>query len=118
MSLPDITKPEMDLLESSFFESGGPTMPQLPTPASIIDQHGDSERARVIIIENPPMAVKVGGPEELRLEEVQAMCAIRQVFPKGEVPVPEVFGWRHHGEQLFVYMPEIPLMRECLGVQS
>jgi hypothetical protein len=32
------------------------------------------------------------------------MRAIRQVFPNGEVPVPEVFGWRKHGDQVFIYM--------------
>jgi hypothetical protein len=102
-ALPDITKPEMDFLDASFFRSVDGSVPQLPSPTSIIKQHGDGA-SRVIVLVDLSMAVKVGDRESLRLEEVQAMRATRQVFPHGEVPIPEVFGWRRHNQQLFVYM--------------
>jgi hypothetical protein len=97
----------MDFLDSSFFQSSSASTRRLPTPQSIISQYGDGGK-RVIILANLSMVVKIGFLEELRLEEVQTMCAIRQAFPQGEIQVPEVFGWRRyggrHGEQLFVYM--------------
>lgn len=50
------------------------------------------------------MAVKIDDASYLNLEEAQTMRAIQQAFPNGEVPVPEVFGWRTHGTQIFIYM--------------
>ncbi|KAK4544874.1 hypothetical protein LTR36_003778 [Oleoguttula mirabilis] len=43
------------------------------------------------------------------------MRALRQAFPQGEVPVPEVFGWRRHEGQNFIYMSLIhgPTLREA-----
>lgn len=32
------------------------------------------------------------------------MMAMRQAFPNGEVPVPEVFWWRRYEDQVFIYM--------------
>ncbi|KAI5457659.1 kinase-like domain-containing protein [Mariannaea sp. PMI_226] len=102
-SLPDISKPEMDFLDSSFFQSDKSPRPQLPTPASIIEAYGDGG-ARVVKIENLNIAVKINHTSHLRLEEAQTMRVIRQIFPNGEVPVPEVFGLRRHRNQNFVYM--------------
>ncbi|KAL7917162.1 phosphotransferase enzyme family protein [Trichoderma austrokoningii] len=105
-TLPDISKAEMDFLDS-FFQSDQFPRPQLPTPASIIHNHPT--------IKELNMVVKINHASYLRLEEAQAMCAIRQVFPNGEVPVPEVFGWRRHGNQVFLYMSLIhgPTLREA-----
>lgn len=58
--------------------------------------------------EHLSLAVKFGDSSYLRLEEAQTMRAIRQVFVNSEVPVPEVFGWRKHGDQNFIYMSLIP----------
>lgn len=44
----------------------------------------------------------------IRLEEVQAMIAIRRAFPNGDVPVPEVFGWKHHDEKIYIYQSLAP----------
>lgn len=102
LALPDITKPEMDFIESSFFQSSDCQMPRLPSPASIIQQYGN--QGHVVIIEHLVLAVKIGYADRVRLEEVQAMRAIRQVFLHYEIPIPKVFGWRTHGQQLFMYM--------------
>lgn len=89
LALPDISKSEMDFLDSSFFRSHA----SLPTPASILQQYG-ARGACVIKIPDLSMAVKIDQASYLRLEEVPTMYAMRQMFPDGEVPVPEVFGWR------------------------
>ncbi|KAM0425331.1 hypothetical protein ACHAPT_009387 [Fusarium lateritium] len=54
------------------------------------------------------MAVKINYEPYLRLEEAQTMWAVRKLFPNGEVPVPEVFGWRKYGGRVFIYMSLIP----------
>ncbi|KAK7430658.1 hypothetical protein QQZ08_002700 [Neonectria magnoliae] len=102
-TLPDISKAEMDFLDSSFFQSDKSPRPQLPTPTSIIQQYGDGG-ARVVKIESLNIAVKINHASYLRLEEAQTIRVIRQIFPNGEVPVPELFGWRRHGDQIFIYM--------------
>jgi hypothetical protein len=102
-ALPDISKANVDFLDSSFFQSAKSPRPELPTPASIIQQYGDNG-ACVVKIESLNLVVKINQASYLRLEEVQTMLAIRQVFPNGEVPVPEVFGWRKYEDQVFIYM--------------
>ncbi|KAF4997580.1 hypothetical protein FGRMN_3785 [Fusarium graminum] len=101
--LPDISKLEADFLDTSFFKSDEACRAQLPTPASIIEKYGDGG-ARVVRIEHLNVAVKINLVCHLHLEEAQTMRAIRQMFPNGEIPVPEVFGWRTHGRQHFIYM--------------
>lgn len=105
VTLPDISRPEMDFLDTSFFQNDTSPPPQLPTPASIIERYGDKGR-RVILIDELDMVVKTNYESDLRLEEVQTMRAIREMFLHHDVqvPVPEVFGWRRHGEQVFIYM--------------
>jgi aminoglycoside phosphotransferase (APT) family kinase protein len=109
MALPDISRPEMDSLDTSFFQNDTSPPPQLPTPAFIIERYGDKGRC-VVTIDELDMVVKINYESDLRLEEVQTMRAIREMFLHHDVqvPVPEVFGWRRHGEQVFIYMSLIP----------
>lgn len=100
-ALPDITEPEMDFVDSSFFS--GDSSRQLPTPATLLQEYG-GRQTRVIKIEHLNMVVKTNHESKLRLEELQAIWAIRQAFPNGEIPVPEIFGWRRHCGQIFIYM--------------
>ncbi|KAF4462113.1 phosphotransferase enzyme family [Fusarium albosuccineum] len=102
-ALPDISQSEMDLLDSSFFQSGDSPRPQLPTPASILEEYGD-HGADVVKIKELNLAVKINAQSYLKLEEVQTMWALRKIFPNGEVPVPEVFGWRIYDGRVFLYM--------------
>lgn len=92
----------MDFHDTSFFESNGPSLPQLPTP-EILQQHPDLSDG-VVKFEHLNLVVKAGYADYLRLEEAQTMQALRQAFPDNEVPVPEVFGWKTSGEQVFIYM--------------
>ncbi|KPM43226.1 hypothetical protein AK830_g3342 [Neonectria ditissima] len=102
-SLPDISKPEMDFSDTSFFQSQDNEPRQLPTPASIVkDLPGLCEC--VIKLENLNLAVKIGRPQYLRLEEAQSLQILRQIFPTHEVPVPEVFGWKSYRGFNFMYM--------------
>ncbi|POR35336.1 Phosphotransferase enzyme family protein [Tolypocladium paradoxum] len=100
-SLPDISKAEMDFHDSSFFRCNA--RPQLPTPTAILQQFPD-RGATVVKFEHLNLAVKYGHSSYPRLEEAQTMRAIRQAFPHDDIPVPEVFGWRKHGDLNFIYM--------------
>ena len=75
-TLPDISETTVDFLDSSFFQSAGSPRPELPTPASNIQQHGDNG-ARVVKTESLNLKVKINEASDLRLEEVQTMCAMR-----------------------------------------
>ena len=101
-ALPDITQPEMDFIESSFFQSGDSSR-SLPTPAALLKEYSQ-RNTRVIKMEHLNMVVKINHESKLRLEELQAICAVRQAFPSGEIPVPEIFGWRKYCGQVFIYM--------------
>ncbi|WXC60307.1 hypothetical protein SNK03_006172 [Fusarium graminearum] len=108
-ALPDITQPEMDFLDSSFFQTRDSTQarPQLPTPASLFEEYGDCG-ADVITIKELNLAIKTDAQAYLNLEEVQTLWVIRKVFPNGDVPVPELFSWRKYGDWVFIYMSLVP----------
>jgi hypothetical protein len=103
-SLPDISREEADFLDTSFFQSNGASSshPRLPTPTEISRDPSHNNR-KVVIFKSLNLAVKVKHKSTIKLEEVQAMIAIRRAFPNGEVPVPEVFGWRQHNEKIYIY---------------
>ncbi|WVO17677.1 hypothetical protein L204_105374 [Cryptococcus depauperatus] len=105
-SLPDISQDEMDFRDTSFFQPGNP-LNELPSPASILQQFGD-RGATVVKMPHLNLAVKLGHNSYLRLEKAQTMIAMKQVFTDGQVPVPEVFGWRKHGDLNFIYMSLVP----------
>lgn len=103
--LPDISQPEMDFYESSFFRpatSTSPT-PQLPPPA-LVREKTKTRAVRVVNFEHLNLVVKFGSPSRVKLEEAQAMWAIGQMFPVKDVPVPELFGWRVDKGENFIYM--------------
>lgn len=102
-SLPDASNLEVNFYDTSFFRSNSSHLPQLPSPASILQQH-PHHGASVVKYAHLNLAVKFGDASYLRIEEAQTMRALRQLFVHGEVPVPEVFGWRRHGDQNFIYM--------------
>ncbi|PNY21222.1 Uncharacterized protein TCAP_07279 [Tolypocladium capitatum] len=115
-SLPDVLEAEIDFYDTSFFQSSAAPSPQLPTPSSILAQW-PKLGSGVVKFEHLHLAVKFGDSTYVRLEEAQTMRAIRQAFPHNDVPVPEVFGWRKHGDQNFIYMGLIrgPTLRQAWG---
>lgn len=102
-TLPNTSQAEVNFYDTSFFQNATHASRQLPTPASIL-QSSPNHAAGLIKFDCLNLAVKFGPSTYLRLEEAQTMRAIRQAFPGGEVPVPEVFGWRKHEGQNFIYM--------------
>lgn len=103
-SLPDISLSEMDFRDTSFFQSQE-TPVELPTPAEIMQKYPEiGDGSRIARFDDINLIVKLGPTDYLRLEEVQTMWAMRQVFPNGEIPVPEVFGWRTVDDRHFIYM--------------
>lgn len=106
-TLPDISQPDMDILDSSFFQTGKSPRPQLPSPASIYQSTTEGRRTRggVTRFEELHLAVKMSSPSNLTsiLQEAQTMYAIRRLFLDGQVPVPELFGWRRYKERVFIY---------------
>jgi hypothetical protein len=103
--LPDITKSAMDFGESSFFQSGNP-LQQLPEPAALLQGTFPGAKAfhRVIKIEHLNMIVKSNDESWTHLEELQVLWAVQRAFPNGEIPVPELFGWRKYEGRVFIYM--------------
>jgi len=106
-TLPDITQPSMDFLDSSFFRQHQHKTRVLMSPAEIIRKYGRHGQ-EVIMLDDPPMAVKIHHVERFRLEEIQTMVAMRSIFPVGDIIVPEVFGYRHHDGMIHVYMSVMP----------
>lgn len=103
-SLPDISLSEMDFRDTSFFQSQE-TPVELPTPAEIMQKYPEiGDGSGIARFDDINLIVKLGPTDYLRLEEVQTMWAMRQVFPNGEIPVPEVFGWRTVDDRHFIYM--------------
>lgn len=54
-----------------------------------------------VIFEEMGLFVKWGG--SVQLSEAQCLWAVRH-FLKGDVPVPEVYGWHTEGNEKYIYM--------------
>jgi aminoglycoside phosphotransferase len=52
------------------------------------------------------MGLYVKWGSEIRTAEGQSLYAIRH-YLKNDVPVPEIYGWRTDGDQVFLYMEAI-----------
>ncbi|KAI0867233.1 kinase-like domain-containing protein [Hypoxylon argillaceum] len=102
-SLPDISRDEHEFHDTSFFQSQAGRTVHLPSPTEVLREHPNLSNG-VAIYEDLNLVVKFDDLRFLRREEAQALRAIRQAFPDGEVPVPEVFGWKVCGHRMFLYM--------------
>ncbi|KAI1312840.1 kinase-like domain-containing protein [Xylaria venustula] len=102
-SLPDISRDEYDFHDTSFFQSQAGRTVQLPSPTEVLQRHSGLRRG-VVTYEDLNLVVKFNSSHFLRREEAQTLRAIKQAFPEGEVPVPEVFGWRVYDGCTFLYM--------------
>lgn len=99
----------VDFLETGFFRSreAWPNRPSLPTTAHVRDRVG-GETAGTVSFPELGLFVKFGPPHRVRLEEAQALQAIRRAFPSDEVRSPELVGWRKEGDVSYIYMSLIP----------
>jgi hypothetical protein len=101
--LPDCLRTELDFPESTFFKLNGPDS-HLPTPFEVrAASQGDPTHPQPppVIFESLNLLVKYG--PHVHISEAQCLWLIRRVFGN-EVPVPEVYGWRIEGRQVFIYM--------------
>ncbi|KAK4156990.1 hypothetical protein C8A00DRAFT_40576 [Chaetomidium leptoderma] len=86
----DISKPEMDFHETSFFRpvsstSPAPQGPPLPAPA-LVREESQAQGRKTVKFEHLNLLVKFGHPSRVRLEEAQAIRAIGRLFPAKDVP--------------------------------
>lgn len=103
--LPDESVLEMNFLDSSFF-SEDPNR-DLPTPAQVRERSEGKRRGNRplgVIFDEHKIFVKYG--RETKIREAQCLWFIKRTFGD-EVPVPEIYGWRVDGEQVFIYMEYI-----------
>lgn len=103
--LPDESMQEMNFLDSSFFTKD-PSR-SLPTPAQVRAlATGESRGTRPfgVIFKEFNIFVKYG--REAKTREAQCLWFIKRTFGN-EFPVPEVYGWRVDGNEVFIYMEHI-----------
>ena len=94
-------KPELDFLDSSFFQSKQPGQ-RLPTPAEVRELATVKKfRPPPVTIEHLNLLVKFG--PHVTIAEAQCLWLIRKILGD-KVPVPEVYGWRVDGHEVFIYM--------------
>ena len=99
--LPSATKLEMDFLDSSFFQNHDPHK-HLPKPQEVRALSGKpSAQPDPVRFEELGLIVKFG--PHVTVEEALCIWAIRRVL-HDSVPVPEVYGWRVDGREVFIYM--------------
>ena len=98
--LPQVRE-EMDFLDSSFFQSKEHSQ-RLPTPAEVRAlSGGENFQPPPVIIEHLNLLVKFGPC--VTVAEAQCLWLIRRILGD-KVPVPEVYGWRVDGLEVFIYM--------------
>lgn len=82
----------LDFRDTSFFT--GPNV-HLPSPTDVLKQQAcNPQRHNIVFFEDLGLAVKFGTHPRVHLDEALTMRALWEAFPRHEVPVPEVFGWR------------------------
>lgn len=94
-------KYDMEFLDSSFFRDRNPNQ-RLPTPAEVRALSvGDKLKPPPVIFEHLDLLVKFG--PRVTVAEGQCLWIIKRIL-RDVVPVPEVYGWKVDGSEVFVYM--------------
>lgn len=96
---------DVEFRETSFFSDKDA---KLPSPPEVYARQGQYYGQRITIFKELNLVVKLGSPQDGRLEEALTMQALRKAFPGGEVPVPEIFGCKTHNGTQFIYMSLVP----------
>ncbi|KAK2799671.1 hypothetical protein FQN51_006803 [Onygenales sp. PD_10] len=103
--LSDMTKPEMDFVDSSFFRVTMKTGQKcLPAPSEVTARSTDfknTSQPTPVRFEHLNLIVKFG--PRVTVEEALCLHMIRRILPD-KVPVPEVYGWKVEGGTVFIYM--------------
>lgn len=103
--------PDVDFRETSFFKDSARRNRELPSPSEVDERKAKYPGRGVTMFEDLNLVVKSGHRQHGRLEEALTMRALRKAFPHGEIPVPEVFGWKTKGESEYIYMSLVPGVR-------
>lgn len=96
--------------DSSFFKNERAST--LPTPAEVRSinhtsgniQGKNFNRPPPVMIPSLDLVIKYGA--DVTVAEAQTLMMISKHL-KGQVPVPEIFGWTEDENQVFIYMPLI-----------
>lgn len=96
---------DVEFRETSFFSNNDS---KLPSPSEVYDRQGQYSGSRIAIFKELNLVVKLGSQRDGRLEEALTMQALRKTFPGGEVPVPEIYGWKTYNGRQFIYMSLVP----------
>ncbi|RFU31802.1 hypothetical protein B7463_g4532, partial [Scytalidium lignicola] len=97
-------KDNVEFLDSSFFKFGASSR-QLPTPAEVRAQSvGPKDKPVPVIFDHLNLLVKFG--HRVTIAEAQCLWIIRRVLGDA-VPVPELYGWKVDGSEVFIYMEYI-----------
>jgi hypothetical protein len=113
--LPDASKLQVDFLDSSFFRMNRSSR-GLPTPTEVRALARLEDKATPepppIKFENLNLIVKYG--PHVSIAEAQCLWFIQRVF-QNAIPVPEVYGWRIEGHDVFIYMQVISgrVLKDC-----
>ena len=97
--LPSAKQLEMDFLDSSFFQKHDPRN-RLPTPQEVRALSAKpGSQPDLVKFKDLGLIVKLG--LHVTVEEALCTWAIRRVLLH-DVPVPEVYGWRVDGSEVFI----------------
>lgn len=107
--LPDALTDDVEFRNTSYFRVAARSIPvpPLPPPAAVLAErpHAHSGTVRY---EHLGLIVKFGLAHKVRVEEAQALQAVRRASPHNEVPVPELYGWKSSAGYNFIYMSLLP----------
>ena len=101
--LPDASRSSMDFYDTAFFRANG-SNPQLPRPEEVRRLSGANKshpQPTPVVFEDLNLIVKYG--PHVKIAEAQCLWIIRRVLGNA-VPVPEAYGWRVDGRDVFIYM--------------
>lgn len=96
----------VDFPNTTFFtRPSGSAQVSLPSPAEVLAHHKRSSprSSRIAVFEELGLVVWFGKPPRVHLDDALTMRALRKASPKGEAPIPEVFGWRIEDGMNFIY---------------
>ena len=97
--------------QSSYFSRNGPDA-ALPSPTEVLSRGAAADRwfkdrthHPVVIYEALGLVVKFGKEPTVSIAERQCLWSIRRFLPR--VPVPEIYGWKRHGDYTLLYMERV-----------
>ena len=104
---------DIEFRDTRYFNVAAPALleeiPPLPLPptADVLAKCPNAPFG-IVTYEHLGVLVKFGRPHKVRVQEAQALQALRRAFPKGEVPVPELYGFKRSGDYSLIYMSIVP----------